>query len=328
MTVDSRVLVVDDDVALLSGLVRNLGHRFDLFTAESGREAIEKVESVGPFAVILSDIRMPGMDGIQLLHRMAEIAPATVRMALTGNADQKTAVDAVNLGNVFRFFTKPAPLQLLAEGLEGAIHHYHLAKELEKSYEQSIFMLGEAGHYNDTDTGMHIWRMASYAGILAAGCGWPAPSVARLKLAAPMHDTGKIGIPDTILKAPRALTAEEWLVMKQHTVIGYKILSKSDSPIFKMAAEIALCHHEKWDGSGYPHGLAGDAIPESARIVAMADVLDALTMKRSYKEPWSIGSAVAEIRRNAGTHFEPRLVDLLEQMLPEIMITQKKLEEK
>lgn len=323
----SRILVVDDDVALLSGLVRNLGHRFDLFTAESGLEALDKVAASGPFAVILSDIRMPGMDGIQLLHRMAEIAPNTVRMALTGNADQKTAVDAVNLGNVFRFFTKPAPLQLLAEGLEGAVHHYHLTEELEKSYEQSIFMLGEAGHYNDTDTGMHIWRMASYAGILASGLGWPAASVARLKLAAPMHDTGKIGIPDSILKAPRGLTADEWLVMKQHTVIGYKILSKSDSPIFKMAAEIALCHHEKWDGSGYPNGLVGDAIPESARIVAMADVLDALTMKRSYKEPWSIGSAVAEIRRNAGTHFEPRLVDLLEKILPQILTTKKTLEE-
>jgi putative two-component system response regulator len=191
--------------------------------------------------------------------------------------------------------------------------------ELEESQRQAVFMLGEAEHYNDTDTGAHIWRMAAYAGALASAAGWPGDLVERLELAAPLHDTGKIGIPDAILKAPRELTAEEWGIMQQHAEIGFGILSKSNSKLFAMAAEIAHHHHEKWDGSGYPDGLAGDAIPEVARIVALADVFDALMTKRPYKEPWSIEDTLAEIRKGAGSHFEPRLVDLFEKILPQLL---------
>lgn len=140
-----------------------------------------------------------------------------------------------------------------------------------------------------------------------------------LELSAPMHDTGKIGIPDSILKAPRKLTPEEWEIMKTHAEIGWAIVSLSDTPLFRMAAEIALHHHERWDGSGYPKGLAEDAIPESARIVALADVFDALTMKRPYKEPWTVTEAIDEIRRGSGSHFEPRLVALFEKILPEVL---------
>jgi len=134
-----------------------------------------------------------------------------------------------------------------------------------------------------------------------------------------MHDTGKIGIPGAILRKPGKLDAEEWTVMQTHTTIGYRILSQSDAPVFRLAAEVALRHHEKWDGSGYPDGLAGTAIPESARIVAIADVFDALTTKRPYKEAWPIERAVATIQEGAGTHFEPRLVALFETVLPEIL---------
>jgi putative two-component system response regulator len=124
-----------------------------------------------------------------------------------------------------------------------------------------------------------------------------------------MHDTGKIGTPDAILKKPGKLNAKEWEIMKQHTQIGYDILSKSKSPLFQMAAEIALHHHEKWNGHGYPHGLSGEDIPESARIVAIADVFDALTMKRPYKDAWPVAKAFDELKAGRGLHFDPRLLD-------------------
>jgi putative two-component system response regulator len=140
-----------------------------------------------------------------------------------------------------------------------------------------------------------------------------------IELASPTHDTGKIGIPHGILKAPRQLNAEEWEIMKTHSQIGYEILCKTDNPVFKMAAEIARFHHEKWDGSGYPLGLAGEAIPESARIVAIADVFDALTTKRPYKEPWSIEETLKVMKQNAGSHLDPHLLPVFLEIMPEIL---------
>ena len=193
------------------------------------------------------------------------------------------------------------------------------AIDLEQSYHDAIYMLGEAGHYNDNDTGVHIWRMAAYASALANACGWSTDACKLIELAAPMHDTGKIGIPDLILKKPGKLDAAEWVVMKTHSIIGHKILSKSKAPVFQLAAEIALGHHERWDGSGYPGGLACNLIPESARIVAIADVFDALTMKRPYKEAWPLTRVLETIQDSAGSHFDPLLVDLFMSILPQIL---------
>ncbi len=192
-------------------------------------------------------------------------------------------------------------------------------RELETSQRAAIYMLGAAGHYNDTDTGVHIWRMASYSVALAQAVGWDENGREVLKLAAPMHDTGKIGIPDKILKKPGKLDPEEWKIMKTHSSIGHEILSKSKAPVFSMAAEIALCHHEKWDGSGYPKGYSGEAIPESARIVAVADVFDALTMKRPYKDPWPVEKAVEEIKKLSGGHLESRLTDHFMSIMHQIL---------
>jgi putative two-component system response regulator len=180
-------------------------------------------------------------------------------------------------------------------------------------------MLGMAGHYNDTDTGVHIWRMSAYARELACALGWSATACVELELAAPMHDTGKIGIPGSILRKPGKLDAAEWEIMKQHARIGYEILSRSDAPVFRLAAEIALRHHERWDGSGYPDGLAGEAIPESARIVAIADVFDALTMKRPYKEAWPIDKTLATMRESSGTHFDPGMLERFIEILPRLL---------
>jgi len=179
-------------------------------------------------------------------------------------------------------------------------------------------MLGAAGHYNDTDTGVHIWRMAAYAGALAREVGWDETRAVLLELAASMHDTGKMGIPSHILRKPGPLDAEEWVIMKGHPRIGWSILSKGNGAVFELAAEIALRHHERWDGSGYPDGLSGPTIPESARIVAVADVFDALTVRRPYKEAWSVENAFAMIESSAGTHLDPELVAGFVKIRPKI----------
>jgi putative two-component system response regulator len=201
------------------------------------------------------------------------------------------------------------------------------ATALEASYRDAILMLGHAGHYNDTDTGAHIWRMAAYARELALAYGWDEADARQLELAAPMHDTGKLGVPQMILRKEGPLTPQEWDIMRTHPAIGHAILSKSQAPVFMLAAEVSLRHHEKWDGSGYPDGLAGTAIPESARIVALADVFDALTMRRSYKDAWSMERISAHIEANSGTHFEPKLVNLFHEILPRLLHIKSQWEE-
>ncbi|WP_331001659.1 HD-GYP domain-containing protein [Methylicorpusculum oleiharenae] len=180
-------------------------------------------------------------------------------------------------------------------------------------------MLGEAGHYNDNDTGVHIWRMAAYSRALAKKLGWSGQQYELLEMAAAMHDTGKIGIPDKVLRKPGKLDADEWRIMQTHTQIGYDILSKSDAPLFKLAAEIALNHHEKWDGGGYPNGLERENIPESARIVAIADVFDALAMNRPYKDAWPLENILDYMNESAGHHFDPQILNAFMSVLPDIL---------
>lgn len=313
-----KLLVIDDEPNNLRVIGQILRDRYELIFATSGEEAIELAAQDLPDLILL-DIMMPGMNGYEVCEKLkanpsTREIPVIFVTAMSEVEDEARGFDA----GAVDYIQKPVSGPILLRRVETHLSLFRV-HELEESHRQAVFMLGEAGHYNDTDTGAHIWRMAAYAGALAAASGWPVDLVERLELAAPLHDTGKIGIPDAILKAPRKLTAEEWEIMQQHAEIGFRILSKSNSKVFVMAAQIAHHHHEKWDGSGYPDGLAGDAIPEAARIVALADVFDALTMKRPYKEPWSIEDTLAEIRKGAGSHFEPRLVDLFEKILPQLL---------
>ena len=313
-----KLLVVDDEPNNLRVIGQILRDRYELIFATSGEEAIELAAQDLPDLILL-DIMMPGMNGYEVCEKLkadpsTKEIPVIFVTAMSEVEDEARGFDA----GAVDYIQKPVSAPILMRRVET---HLSLVRvhELAESHRQAVFMLGEAGHYNDTDTGAHIWRMAAYARSLAAAAGWSDDLLERLELAAPMHDTGKIGIPDAILKAPRELTPEEWKIMQQHAEIGFDILSKSNSKLFAMAAEIAHHHHEKWDGSGYPDGLAGDAIPEAARIVALADVFDALTMKRPYKDPWDIEDTLAEIRKGVGSHFEPRLVDLFEKILPELL---------
>ncbi len=179
--------------------------------------------------------------------------------------------------------------------------------------------LGKAAEYKDNETGAHVLRMSHYSRIVALALGLSDAHADLLLHAAPMHDIGKIGIPDSILCKPGRLTEQEWEIMRQHTVIGAQILGNHPSGLLRLAATIALCHHEKWDGSGYPRGLAGEDIPLEARIVAIADVFDALTSVRPYKRAWSVDDAVELIRSESGGHFDPRVVEAFLESLPEIL---------
>jgi putative two-component system response regulator len=182
--------------------------------------------------------------------------------------------------------------------------------ELDRAQRETIERLTRAAEFRDDETAAHLQRMSHYSRLLARRKGLDDYTAELIRVASPMHDVGKIGIPDSILLKPGKLTLEEYEIMKQHAEIGYRILSGSDSPLLELAASIARSHHEKWNGGGYPRGLAGADIPIEGRIVAVADVFDALTSRRPYKPAWSLADAIALLQAGRGEHFDPELIDL------------------
>jgi putative two-component system response regulator len=190
-------------------------------------------------------------------------------------------------------------------------------EELRATRLQIVQRLGLAAEYKDNETGLHVIRMSHYSRLLGEAYGLDEHEVEDLFIAAPMHDIGKIGIPDRILQKPGRLEPDEWAVMRTHPTIGASIIGAHESSMLKLAHDVALCHHEKWDGSGYPRGLQGEDIPLFGRIVAVADVFDALTSVRPYKPAWPLEEACAWLRDQRGLHFQPELVDLfLERLAP------------
>ena len=312
------ILIVDDEPQNLAVLEHILSPHHLLVFARDGDEALTAVNKHRP-SLILLDIEMPGMNGYAVC-RALKTNPATENIPvifISGKSAEGDEATGFEVGAVDYIVKPVSPAIVLAR----VRTHLSLvrASHLEKSYHDAIHMLGEAGHFNDNDTGVHIWRMAAYASALAQACGLAPELCQQIELAASMHDTGKIGISNAILKKPGKLDAAEWLEMKTHPRIGHDILAKSDAPLFVLAAEIALRHHERWDGTGYPDGLAGAAIPLSARIVALADVFDAMVTKRPYKQPWPIDQVMTTLQDSAGSHFEPRLVQVFESILPRIL---------
>jgi putative two-component system response regulator len=324
-----RILIVDDEPNNLQLMKQVLQSQYELAFSNSGINALDAVKKTRPDLILL-DIMMPGIDGYETCRRLKS-DPVTAKIPVifvSAMSEVESERHGFEVGGV-DYIAKPisAPIVQARAATHLALYDQQRTceeliiqrtAELEASQRSAIFMLAEAGDYNDTDTGVHIWRMAEYAAAMASALNWKAQDSEMLKLAAPMHDTGKIGIPDNVLKKPGKLDAQEWAIMKTHSEIGYKILSKSNTPIFQMASEVAFFHHEKWDGSGYPKGLSGPDIPESARIVAIADVFDALTMKRPYKEAWPVEKALEEIRNCAGTHFDPDLIEIFFSIETEI----------
>ncbi len=197
-------------------------------------------------------------------------------------------------------------------------------EELQDTRLKVIQRLGRAAEFKDNETGMHVIRMSFISKLIAQAYGGNAEWVDRLFNAAPMHDVGKIGIPDHILLKPGKLDAEEWELMKKHTIFGAEIIGDDQNPLLQMSRTIALTHHERWDGAGYPHGLAEKEIPLAGRIVAIADVFDALTSERPYKKAWTVEDAVDAINQDSGSHFDPSLIKLFNQVLPDIIEIRKK----
>ena len=210
----------------------------------------------------------------------------------------------------------------LASQAAVAIKNIQLNKKLKEAYLDTLIRLSMAAECKDQNIGGHLQRISIYSSILAEAMALSADEVDNLRYASPMHDVGKIGIPDSILRKPSKLTPEEYEIMKQHTVYGAKILGNGSSPIIRLSEQIALTHHEKFDGSGYPQQLKGEAIPLPGRIVALADVFDALTSRRAYKEPWDFNRVVAYIREHSGMHFDPVVVEAFESRLVDFMEAQ------
>lgn len=320
-----KVLVVDDLADNIDILRSILTDTYDVLVAKSGIMALKILETQTP-DIILLDIMMPNMNGYELCQLIKQ-EPKTSHIpiifitAMTSAEDEEHGFSVGAVDYITKPITPRTTLARVASHLALA-HQNKLNQQiienrtgqLKEVLASSVDMLREVGTYNDELTSSHMWRMADYCSVLAEALGWSSSAVENLHLAASMHDTGKIGIPDSILKAPRELTAEEYEIMKQHPIIGYHILGKSKSPQFQLAAEVSLGHHEKWDGTGYPNQLSGEDISIHARIVAIADVFDSLTMERPYKDAWSFEAAFEYLKENAGKHFDPNLVEIfLEQ---------------
>jgi len=311
----ARILIVDDEKSiriLFEKAMERSGYH--CIVAKSAEQALKLMEN-SEFDIVISDIDMPGMSGIELSKIILELYNSDV-IVMTGKIADYNYEEMINLG-ASDFVAKPFSIKELVLRINRVLRERQFKKdtkeaheELKKAYIDSIHRLVLASEFKDEDTGDHIVRIAEYSRLMAQKLGWSKKQVDTIHYASPMHDVGKIGIPDKIMLKPGKLTFEEFEVMKTHTTIGAKLLSRSSSSILEMAKEIALSHHEKYNGKGYPNNLSGDAIPISGRIVAIADTFDALTSKRPYKEPYPPKMAFDIIHNERGKHFDPQITDI------------------
>ncbi|WP_305908182.1 two-component system response regulator [Methylomarinum sp. Ch1-1] len=325
------VLLVDDGAENIDVLSSVLRPEYKVKAAINGERALQIAGADPKPDMILLDIMMSGMDGYEVCRRL-KANPATAGIPvifITAKNHEEDETKGLELGAV-DYITKP-----ISPAIVRARVHTHLAlydqnrtldkmvrertEELRQTRLEIIRRLGRAAEFKDNETGLHVIRMGHYSRLIAEvvehGDSWSD----LVFNASPMHDIGKIGIPDNVLRKPGKLDEKEWGMMHRHPEIGASIIGDDRSELLKMSREIALSHHEKWDGSGYPFGLKGEDIPLSGRIVAIADVFDALTNERPYKKAWSVEDAVQVIDQNAGSHFDPELVPMFHEVMPEIL---------
>ncbi len=313
-----RILIVDDEPANLKILRQVLQDHYRLAFARSGMAALELMGKE-PMDMVLLDVMMPGMTGFDVCKKMKatkslENIPVIFVTALKDTIDEEHGFE---MGAV-DYITKPVVPSIVMARVKAQLSLVQ-ADVLKATQVDLIQRLGRAAEYKDNETGMHVQRMSRYSYVLAKAAGIDEELAMELQLAAQMHDLGKIAIPDNILLKPGRLDNDEFRQMKAHAQIGADILSNPKSQLVALARSIAISHHEKWDGSGYPHGLSGKDIPIEGRIAAIADVFDALTSERPYKAAWKVEEAVALLEEQAGKHFDPELIPLFIQELPQIL---------
>lgn len=324
------VLVLDDQFTgrkILEQLIHGIDRSLAVESFDDPLQALERAARGAP-DLILTDYKMPVMDGVEFTRRVRAV-PGCADVPLvvvTVVEERRVRYEALEAGAT-DFLTRPIDhheCRARCRNLLTLRRQQQIIKDRARWLEQQVAVatgkirvreqetllrLAKAGEYRDGTTGNHILRMARYSRLLAAQLGLSEGDCDEIELAAPMHDIGKIGIPDHVLCKTGRLTPEEMLVMQSHTVNGYEMLKDSPSRYLQQGAVIALSHHERYDGSGYPHGLAGDDIPLVARIVAVADVFDALLSVRPYKLAWHFDDAVTYLREQSGRHFDPNCVE-------------------
>jgi putative two-component system response regulator len=324
------VLLVDDTPENIDVLVGTLKNDYHVKAATNGEKALQLVQAAPP-DIILLDIMMPGIDGYEVCRRLK--ADYTTRhipvIFITARIAVEDELRGLELGAV-DYITKPISPPIVQARVKTHLALYDQNRELDRKVHlktqqlhqtrlQIIQRLGRAAEYKDNETGLHVIRMSHYARILGLAAGMSAVEADLLMNAAPMHDIGKIGIPDQILKKPGKLDTDEFEIMKTHTTIGGEIIGDDACELLQLARVVALTHHEKWNGLGYPNGLAAEDIPRVGRIVAIADVFDALTSVRPYKKAWPVEEAVSFLHAGVGEHFDPQLVPLFTAALPEVL---------
>jgi putative two-component system response regulator len=324
---DITVLVVDDQALIrvtLRAILAKEGYR--VLEADSIAKALELVAS-DTVHLALCDIHLPGESGMDFVRAIQPRLPEVSVVMVSAADDTATALDCLQLG-AFGYVLKPFQPREIIVQVNSALRRRVLeidyrdreevlkqkvreqTVEIRDSREEIAFRLVAASEHRDQETGQHVRRIGLYAAEMARLMGWDEDRIEQIRSAAPMHDIGKIGVPDAILQKPGSLTDAEWVLMREHTTMGAQILKGSKVPFIQMGARIAVGHHEKWDGTGYPKGLAGASIPIEARITALVDVFDALSNRRHYKDAWTEEQVVAFMAQHRGTHFDPELFDL------------------
>lgn len=345
----AKILIVDDEPDIRDELIECLseeGH--ECVSAASGEEGLALIRQDRNIAIVLADLQMPGRAGLEMIGMARAEFDETRQIefiVITGHGDTEQAIDALKLG-VMDFLRKPVEVDHVihvvrrAEELvllKESKRHYEAALKadvqvktieirkllgnVENAHAEALECLAVAAEYKDQETGNHIRRIGEYAEVIAAELGWSKQRRAMIRLAAPLHDAGKIGTPDAVLLKPGKLTGEEVVIMKQHAEIGYRILSRSTHPVMMMAANIAWGHHERWDGGGYPRALTAAQTPMEARIVSVVDVYDALRSNRPYKPGFDQEKTLSIILEGDGrtdpAHFDPQVLEIFRQKATE-----------
>ena len=350
----NTILIVDDEeinLALLESVLKPEG--YTVIRAKNGREALDKIDALkndGP-DIVLTDIMMPVMDGYEVCRQIKQKDIGTPVVLITAISDRNARIEGLKSG-ADEFLTKPIEPEILLVRVRNLLklkeHHDWLKnkntilkeevdkttqeirtcnQQLKDSSMETVYRLLLAAEYRDDDTGKHILRVGKYARLVAERLGINGETLDLFEQSSMMHDLGKIGIPDSILLKPGRLTPEEFDLMKRHAAIGARILSGSGFTLLKFAEEVALNHHEKYNGSGYPAGKSGDAIPLFGRISAIADVFDALTSQRPYKPAFPVEKSIDIIKQERGKHFDPQVVDVFLSSIEEVIKIKESLKE-